>query len=111
MKSGLKAKPRVFSVGGVDIKDHGKVVLESGEMISLTTSSGKECDITAMDWGFYLGPSLNGRLKKQGFRSALVKNSDGKLFVNAIEEDQLKTFERYLEQQGSKVVRWFDEID
>lgn len=101
--------PRVFSVSGGEIRDCGKVELEPGEMVSLRTASGKECDIVATEWGYYLGPSLNARLKEQGFRSALVVNKLGKIYVYAIEKEKMAELEKYLAEQGTRVVMWLDE--
>lgn len=106
MKQHLKDTPREFEASGLRINDFGKVELAPGEMISVATASGRECDVTAMDWGLYLAPSLNGRLAAQGFRVALVENPQGKLFLNAVEEDKIATFECYITEQGSHVVSW-----
>jgi len=109
VKSELKDSPRLFSGGGAEIKDYGRIVLGPGEMVSLTSESGRECDVTATEWGFYLGPSLNGRLLTQGFRAALVRNAEGKVFLNAVEIDATDLFESYLKEQGSMVVCWLDQ--
>lgn len=106
MKQSLTAEPREFDAAGRRIRDFGKVELLPGEMISVQTASGRECDVTATEWGLYLAPSLNGRLANQGFSVALVENGQGKLFLNAVESDRLDLFRRYLEDQGSRVVAW-----
>ena len=112
MHSDLTANPRIFSVpqSGGSIHDYGKLHLASNEMISLKTASGRECDITAKSWGYYLGPSLNGRLKKEGFKSALVANEQGKIFLHVVESEKLEEFKKYLgEQPGSRILCWLDE--
>ena len=111
MRHCLKDTPREFEAGGVHIRDYGKVELAPGEMISVVTASGRECDVTAMDWGLYLAPSLNGRLAAQGFRTALVENPQGKFFLNAVEQDKRESFERYLSEQGSRVVSWLGDVE
>jgi len=109
MKLDLSEDPREFTAAGNTIRDYGKIQLASWEMVSFVTPAGRECDFTATEWGFYLAPSLNGRLQDQGFRTALVKNSGGKFFLNAVEEDKMSMFERYLKDQESVVVAWLDE--
>jgi hypothetical protein len=105
-----KTPPRVFEVDDVTIKDHGKVTLEPGDMITVTTKSGKECDITAMEWGIYLGSSINSRLLNEGFRVALVRNLQGKFFINAVEIDKIDRFKRYLKSAPeSELVCWLGE--
>jgi len=106
MNHQLKDMPREFEAGGVQIRDFGKVELAPGDMISVVTASGRECDVTAMDWGLYLAPSLNGRLAAQGFRVALVENPQGKLFLNAVEQGKQQSFQKYLAEQGSRVASW-----
>jgi hypothetical protein len=110
MKTKLKKKPRVFEVKGHKIKDYGKVYLENDEMISFVTASGKECDFAAKDWGFYLGPSVNNRLKNEGFRVALVVNEQGQLYVHAVEKEKIEDFKKYLKShQINRIICWLDE--
>lgn len=110
MKLNLKSKPREFSVKGHKIRDFGKIFLKDGEMVSFVTKSGKECDFAAKNWGFYLGPSLNSRLRKQGFKVALVINQEGQLYIHAVEENKIKEFKEYLKKgQDNKIISWLDE--
>ena len=110
MRTKLKKNPRVFEVKGHKVKDYGKIYLGDGEMVSFVTASGKECDFAAKDWGFYLGPSVNSRLKKEGFKVALVANEQGQLYVNAVERERIGNFKKYLKtNQNNRVVYWLDE--
>ncbi|MFQ5651438.1 MAG: hypothetical protein ACE5IY_16000 [bacterium] len=109
MKTEFLDTPRVFTVKGFDIYDRGKIHLEPQEMVTFRTASGRECDFTATSWGFYLAPSLNSRLRKQGFKTALVTNEHNQLFVNAVEEDKIEAFESYLQANQNKIICWLDE--
>ena len=110
MKVKFKEKPRIFEVKGVTIRDYGKIYLNDDEMVSFVTKSGRECDVTAKEWGFYLGPSLNSRLKREGFKVALVLNELGQLYVNAVEVDKVKLFKRYLKtNQRNRIICWLVE--
>jgi len=110
VRTEFQDRPRVFSVKGFEIKDWGKVRLDPGEMVSFVTASGKECDFTAKDWGFYLGPSLNSRLKKEGFKTALTLNENGQLYVLAVDPEKMDLFKKYLTtNQDIKVLTWLDE--
>jgi hypothetical protein len=111
MKTRINNNPRVFEVKKCKIKDYGKIYLNDDEMVSFVTKSGKECDFTAKDWGFYLGPSVNDRLRKEGFKVALVLNDKGQLYVNALEGEKLSEFKKYLVKQNSKVISWLDELN
>lgn len=109
MRHDFKNPPRMFGVGDLQIADHGKVHLNPWDMVSIVREGGHECDVTATDWGLYLAPSLNHRLRDNGYRVALVRNPQGRLFLNAVLEHRMDAFLAYLEAQESTVVTWFDE--
>jgi hypothetical protein len=110
MRTQFKDQPRVFSVKGHKIKDFGKIFLKAGEMISFVTPKGEECDFAAKEWGFYLGPSLNDRLKNEGFKTALVLNEKGQLYVLAVSKTKMNVFKKYLRaNQNIMVLSWLDE--
>ncbi len=111
MRPALKDKPREFGAAGLTIKDFGQLFLEAQEMVTLVSPGGRECDVTAMSWGFYLAPSLNARLRDQRFKTALVRNSQGRLFLNAVEMDKMALFEQYLTEQNSHILCWLDDWD
>ena len=77
-------------------------------MITLVAPDGKELDVTRKSWGYYPMPSLNSRLRDQGFRTALTRNSAGKLFINVVDKDAVTDFEGYLAAEASTVVEWLD---
>ena len=109
LKLDLLDKARVFSVKGHEIKDLGKILLDSNELITFKTPSGKNFDFVAKEWGFYATPSMNDRLKKEGFKTALVVNEIDQLFIMAVEEDKLDIFSEYLKKnQDNKVICWLD---
>lgn len=110
MRTELKENPREFQVKKFTIKDYGKVYLEDGEMVSFVTESGKEFDFTAKSWGFYVTPSVNSRLLKQGFKTALVTNESNQLYVMSVEKEKLEEFYTYLKDgQDNRVICWIDE--
>ncbi len=109
MKTQFRSAPREFTVGDVTIRDQGSVVLDPEELLTLETPTGRQCDVTAKNWGFYLGSSLNSRLPSNGFRVALVRNPSNKIFVNVVESDQLEAFRDYLKREDSVVICWLDE--
>jgi len=103
--------PRVFNVNGIDIKDYGKIELSNDEMISFKTKSSKEYDFTAKEWGFYASASMNGRLKNEGFKMALVVNEQNMVYVMAVEKNKIEIFKKYLkDNQDNRLVCWLDEF-
>lgn len=113
LKTEFKAEPREFRLKDYLCRDHGTITLvpeddRTHELVTFRTASGRECDFSATLWGFYLGPSLNSRLKNEGFRSALMTNGQGQVYVVAIEEDRMEQFEAYMKQNEARVVLWLD---
>ena len=110
----LENKPaRKFRVGldrSVELSDCGKIYLKPDEQVSFMTSDGKEHDFCAKSWGFYATPSVNRRLKKEGFKTALVKNSLGHVFIMVVDKNKLKGFKAYLQSDKNQIVQWLDEL-
>lgn len=112
MKLDLKNSPRTFRVGleqQIEISDCGTVRLSANEQVTFVTDSGKEYDVAAKDWGFYATPSMNGRLKNQGFKTALVRNSKGQVYIMLVEPEKMDLFQQYLTDDKNEVVEWLDE--
>ncbi|OUU50702.1 MAG: hypothetical protein CBC25_07635 [Pelagibacteraceae bacterium TMED65] len=106
MKIKIFKKPRLFQVNQITIKDFGKIKLKKNEMVSFVTKSKKEYDFTAKDWGFYVTQSINGRLKKEGFKIVIVKNKLGKFYVMAVEKEKIKIFKKFCLKENKKIIKW-----
>ena len=110
MKTEFKARPRIFNVNECDFKDFGKIVLAENEMVSFLSDTGKEIDITAKSWGYYLGPSLNARLAYEGYKAALVINQYNKIFIMIVDIAKIEGFKNYLkDNHDNRVLCWLDE--
>jgi hypothetical protein len=112
LKINEKKPVRKYRVGlekQIEISDCGSVGLESNEQVTFVTQDGKEYDVAAKSWGFYATPSVNGRLKAQGFKTALVRNSQGKIYVMLVDPTKMKDFEAYLAEEKQIVEEWLDE--
>ena len=110
MKIDLKKIPREFTFKDITIKDMGKIYLDDNEMISFIDKNGNECDFAAKSWGFYVCPSVNGRLKNEGFKTALTCSKEKRLYVLAINKDKIDDFKNYLNNQEGKFICWLDEF-
>lgn len=109
MNTDLKLSPRIFEVKGHRIKDFGKIFLNDGEMVSFVTPEGKEYDFTSKDWGFYATPSVNSRLKKEGFKTALVINENNQVYVMVVDINKMDGFLAYLkDEQDNRLLCWLD---
>jgi hypothetical protein len=103
----IKKKNRLFKVkvgnGYINIKDTAHLYLENNEQITLKNKS-LEYDITRKNWGYYATPSINGRLKKFGYRCFLVENSFKKIYVMLVDKTKLNTFKNYIKKDNQKIL-------
>ena len=107
-----KDPPRTFRVGEdgrITISDCGDISLDADEQVTMLSAAGKRHDFAAKDWGFYATPSVNGRLKDEGFKTALVRNPAGRLYVMVVDTDRLATFEAYCRDEQQVIEEWLDE--
>lgn len=108
MKFEEKDPPRVFSVGSTNMLDCGRIYLAPEEQVTFVGPTGREYDFVAKSWGFYATPSINNRLRNQGFKTALVRNREDRYYVVTVEEEKVDEFKDYL---GSHhVICWLDEL-
>jgi len=107
-----KNPPRTFSVGvnnSITISDCGRISLSADEQVTFITANGKEYDFAAKSWGFYATPSVNSRLVKQGFKTALVRNTAGQHYVMVVDDDHVGDFQKYLKDEKQQLVEWLDQ--
>ena len=112
MKIDLKNPPREFSVSpqkSVLHMDCGDIILEHGEQVTFVNARGKRHDFAAQSWGYYVTPSINARLRNEGFKTALVKNPQGRYYVLVVDIEELDAFNAYLHSEKSHLMEWLDE--
>ena len=104
--------PRTFSVGinkSITISDCGRIHLNADEQVTFITPDRKEYDFAAKSWGFYATPSVNSRLIRNGFKTALVRNQVNHHYIMVIDQDHMNEFQSYLEAEKQDVVEWLDQ--
>ena len=112
MKVDFKDIPRTFKVGkdqSITLSDMGSIHLNDNEQVTFMTSDNKEYDVCRKEWGYYATPSLNDRLRRFGFKTALVKNAKGQGFIMLVEEGKENIFFDYLKKEDNFLVAWLDE--
>lgn len=105
--------PRSFDVGvsGVTLKHCADVRLCPDEMVTFVSPDGHEYDVVRKAWGYYATPSIDERLRVNGFRVALVHNSvSGRLYIVLVEEAQIAEWEQYSRLENLKVVSWLSDF-
>ena len=93
----------------IEIADCGAIHLDADEQVTFITPSEREHDFVAKSWGFYATPSVNGRLKRQGFKTALVRNPAGAYYIMVVEAERVAEFLDYCNGEGQEVQEWLDE--
>ena len=114
MKIYHKTPPRKFSgdkAGSIIISDCGDIHLEPNEQITFVTDEGARSDFTRKDWGFYATASVNARVRDEGFKTALVCNNVGRIFIMLVEMSQKHLFDKYCQDENQEILAWFDEYD
>ena len=108
----LLKKPRIFKVGEnkkIKIKEVGYVYLKNNEQITLINENKKKHDIVKKSWGYYATSSVNSRLKKEGFKTAIVKNKSNGYYIMIVDIKKIKNFKNYCKKENQKVIEWIDE--
>lgn len=112
MKVYKRKKPRTFLVSEknrIFLKDVGKVSLNDNENLTISSTDKKNYEICRKNWGYYATPSINVRLKKNGFRTVLVKQNK-KLFILIVDNKKIKMFKRYIKLENYKIVKRLDNL-
>ena len=76
--------------------------------MTFLTANNLEYDVVRKDWGYYVTPSLNGRLADNDLRAVLTKNQFGNFYVLLVEKGHEGEFHLYLEQESMSIVAWMD---
>jgi len=66
----------------------------------------KEYDVVKKNWGYYVTPSINKRLKFYGYSVAIIKNLHGKYFICIVNVDKRRDFYQYLKKDKQKIILW-----
>jgi len=113
MKIDIPQVPREFVVGNPPAqevsRDCAHIALDPGDQVTFVTEGGGEYDVVRRPWGFYATPSVNSRLPRFGFRTAVTKGEDGKRFVMLVARSAMQQFSDYLAAQHMHVESWLDE--
>lgn len=112
MKVYIKKPPREYEVGlnkDIKIKDCATIKLESNEQVTFIDEDKREYDLCRKSWGYYATPSINSRLYKFNFKTALVKNSKDQYYVMLVEKDKIDDFNNYIENDQNELIEWLDE--
>jgi hypothetical protein len=111
MKFDAHEPPRRFSPHpGISLLDMGDLYLAEDEQVTIRLDPDRGNDVVRKSWGFYLTNSLNGTLRSQALRTALVRNpASERFYVLLVDEHRLEDFNAYLARFDMELVRWLDQ--
>ena len=97
---------RFFTVGkNIKIKHVANIKLNNNEQLTFLFKES-QFDFVKKNWGFYATPSINYRLKKQGFMSALMKNKSQRIYLVVVHKTKIKQFRKYCKIHKQMIVKW-----
>ena len=103
----INKKSRTFKVkigeNNINLKDTARIILKNNEQVTFNYLNSEQ-DVTKKNWGYYATPSINGRLKKFGFRTFLIKNKINKLYIFLVHRNKIKSFRKYCKDDNQTVL-------
>ena len=102
-------KNRKFKVGfkenSLIITHIADIKLKDNELVNF--KFGKyDYNLVKKNWGFYATPSINSRLKREGFKTALVENSFSDTYIMLVHKLKINKFKKYCKDHKQKIVKW-----
>lgn len=107
-----KKNIRKFKVGKkkeITISEVAFIKLKANEQIVFCEKESNY-DFVKKDWGYYATPSINGRLKKEGYKSALILNNEKKIYLTVVNKKKVNSFKKYCKTQNLKIYKWIDTL-
>ena len=106
--------PRRFNVGNtpIELRHTANLQLSPDELVTLLSPDGRELDIVSKNWGYYVTPSLQDRLKRNGMRAALMRNIvTRQLFVVVVYLEETESWRAYMSEEDQELVMWLDDFE
>mgnify|MGYP001469613852 CR=1 FL=1 len=107
MKIRIKKPPRKFKIAigkrKITLTDAARIKLKKNEQVTFEHLNS-EYDVAKKDWGYYATPSINGRLKKNGFRTFLIENKIKKIYIFLVHKNKMKQFKKYCKDDNQKIL-------
>ena len=75
-------------------------------MITFKNDQSKEYDVVSKDWGYYATPSINKRLKRNGYRVAITRNKEGSIYIVIVDEKKIDLWLKYNKDENQELVKW-----
>lgn len=96
--------------GSIEIKDCARIKLDSNEQVTFQNKNFLY-DFCKKNWGYYSTPSINKRLKNNGFEVYLIENLTGDIYLWSVENYKKNEFLDYLKKENQKIIVRLDNIN
>jgi hypothetical protein len=106
----IKKKNRKFRVGlpknKISLTEVAHIFLKKDEMVTFFDQK-LEYDFVKKNWGYYCTPSINSRLKKFGYKVAIVSSVvTNNIFILAVDKKKIKQFNEYKRKEKLRILKW-----
>ncbi len=102
----LKKIKRSWIVGtnkDIVITEKLKIKLNDNEQVSFVGTKKKiNYEICKKNWGYYISPSIDKRLKDYGHTVYITKNKNGQVYLMAVDFKKIKRFILYCKKEKLK---------
>ena len=105
-------KSRLYKTGfgkNITIKDCARITLNSNEQVTFQNQNFLY-DFCKKNWGYYSTPSINKRLKNNGYEVYLIENLTGDIYLWSVEKNKNKKFLNYLKNENQRIVTRLDDV-
>ncbi len=110
-----RVPPRSFAASSSDATptlDCGTIALSTNEQVTFDDALGRlgHTDVTRKEWGYYLTRSCNDYQGRNGWRTAIVRNLEGRTYVVLVDLEESECFRGFLMDSNHTVILWVDEL-
>jgi len=102
----IKKKDRSWKVGEkktINITEKIKIELDDNEQASFVEKNGNySYEVCKKNWGYYLSPSINKRMKDYNHKIYLTKDESNKIFIMAVKSKKIQSFILYCKSENLK---------
>ena len=99
----IKKLKKKIVVDKITLTKTSEIQLLNNEFVTFKDRN-KEYDFSKKNWGYYISPSINNRLKKNSYEVFIIKNKLERFFLCSVKKTEKKTFSNYLKRTNQKVI-------
>jgi hypothetical protein len=105
----ISKEKRSFIVGKfkkIKLVHSANIYLNNNEFVTFVDKKKGEYDFCKKDWGYYVSPSINFRLKKFKYKVGLFVNEQKRKYIFAVKVFNIKKLKKYQKEHKIKLIQW-----